>query len=200
MTDVGRRCPPWLSVNRWQRTLGAARASRRHTVTVSYHRSCTPSKEVISSLTTYLPLLSPTDTASPLTGLAYLLIQPSSKKKSADKYIMYNRGREGGRRPLCYKGHVMLRYTQCFKTKVSSALVPGLLAVQFNEIAWMITKVGLTWKHVQSALAYSGSLSVMITTSHCSGSVELLMWVLNNQSASVTILQFLSCGILNVGT
>ena len=119
-------------------------ASRRHTITVSYRRSCTPSKEVISSLTTYLPLLSPTDTASPLTGLAYLLIQPSSKKKSADKYIMYNRGREGGRRPLCYKGHVMLRYTQCFKTKVSSALVPGLLAVQFNEIAWMITKVGLT--------------------------------------------------------
>ena len=42
------------------------------------------------------PLLSPTDTASSLTGLAYLLIRRSSKKKSAYKYIRKNRGREGG--------------------------------------------------------------------------------------------------------
>ena len=59
--------------------------SRRHTVDHAHRQ-----KGAISSLTTYLPWLSPTDTASSLTGLAYLLIRPSSQKKSADKYIRNN--------------------------------------------------------------------------------------------------------------
>ena len=79
--------------------------SRRHTVTASYRRSCTPSpapqgnvnkgRLVVSRLTSPPPpppLAIATDTASSLTGLAYLLNRPSSKKKSADT----QQYREGG--------------------------------------------------------------------------------------------------------
>jgi len=74
--------------------------SRRHTVTASYRRSCTPSpapqgnvnkgRLVVSRLTS--PPAIATDTASSLTGLAYLLTRLSSKKKSADT----QQYREGG--------------------------------------------------------------------------------------------------------
>ena len=102
----GRRWPPLppsICQSLTADTPGSA--SRRHTVTVSYRRSCTPSpapqgnvnkgRLVVSRLTS--PPAIATDTASSLTGLAYLLIRPSSKKKSADKYIRNNRRGRGAR-------------------------------------------------------------------------------------------------------
>ena len=98
----GRRWPP-LPPSICQSLTADTRgsASRCHTVTASYRRSCTPSpapqgnvnkgRLVVSRLTSPPPAIA-TDTASSLTGLAYLLNRLSSKKKSADT----QQYREGG--------------------------------------------------------------------------------------------------------
>ena len=103
----GRRWPPLPpSICQSLTADTRGRASRRHTVTASYRRSCTPSpapqgnvnkgRLVVSRLTSPPPPPPPpaiaTDTASSLTGLAYLLNRLSSKKKSADT----QQYREGG--------------------------------------------------------------------------------------------------------
>ena len=108
----GRRWPP-LPPSICQSLTADTRgsASRRHTVTASYRRSCTPSpapqgnvnkgRLVVSRLTSPPPPPPPaiaTDTASSLTGLAYLLNRLSSKKKSADTQ-QYREG--GGARGHC---------------------------------------------------------------------------------------------------
>ena len=53
---------------------------------------------------------------------------------------------------LC-QGHAALRYTQRFKTKASSAPVPGLLTVQERNSMNLITGAGLPLKRIQRALS-----------------------------------------------
>ena len=103
----GRRWPP-LPPSICQSLTADTRgsASRRHTVTASYRRSCTPSpaprgnvnkgRLVVSRLTS--PPAIATDTASSLTGLACLIDCPPKRSQPTRNNI----GREGGQRPLCY--------------------------------------------------------------------------------------------------
>ena len=109
----GRRWPP-LPPSICQSLTADTRgsASRRHTVTASYRRSCTPSpapqgnvnkgRLVVSRLTS--PPAIATDTASSLTGLAYLLNRLSSKKKSADTQ-QYREG--GGPEAIVLQGRLL---------------------------------------------------------------------------------------------
>ena len=103
----GRRWPP-LPPSICQSLTADTRgsASRRHTVTASYRRSCTPSpapqgnvnkgRFVVSRLTS--PPAIATDTASSLTGLACLIDCPPKRSQPTRNNI----GKEGGQRPLCY--------------------------------------------------------------------------------------------------
>ena len=107
----GRRWPP-LPPSICQSLTADTRGStsRRHTVTVSYRRSCTPSpapqgnvnkgRLVVSRLTSPPPLLSPLTLRHLWRASLTCLIDRPPKRSQPTRN---NIGREGGQRPLCYR-------------------------------------------------------------------------------------------------